>query len=169
MLDEFVHTAGGTPQVVALTPTADGKWWSGQTYGRYAVRFRTDAAPGYKLAWMLWPSSDNWNQGEIDFPEGILGGVIHGYAHDVSGDPARNVFGFDSPPSTDWHTAVVEWTPGRLTYRLDDRSWTTTNPHAVPTEQLRWVLQTETDAFGLPDPAVSGHVYIDWVAAWRPS
>jgi hypothetical protein len=34
---------------------------------------------------------------------------------------------------------------------------------------MRWVLQTETNAFSLPDPAVSGHVYIDWVAAWRPS
>ena len=44
-------------------------------YGRYAVRFKIDPVPGFKVAWLLWPASENWPQdGEIDFPEGDLDG-----------------------------------------------------------------------------------------------
>lgn len=65
-LDYHVHTAGGVPEVA--TPIPFG--YAGQTYGRYSVRFRSDPLPGYKIAFLLWPTSDNWNEGEIDWPEG---------------------------------------------------------------------------------------------------
>jgi hypothetical protein len=168
VLDEHLHTAGKTPQVVALTPQLAGLDGNVQTHGRYAVRFRAEEAPGYKLAWLLWPASDDWSQGELDFPEGDAGGQINGYAHDVTGSPSSNAWAVDTGTSmVDWHTAVIEWSPGRLTYSLDDRSWTTTDPAAIPTDPMGWVLQTETQLeAAAPDPSVSGHVFIDWVAAW---
>ncbi len=67
-----------------------------------------------------------------------------------------------------WHTATIEWTPERITFNLDGQTWTTTDPEVIPTDSMRWVLQTETLLTDTaPDPAVSGHVEIDWVAARR--
>jgi hypothetical protein len=169
VLDEFLHTDGQTPQVIALTPAFDGRSNSSQTYGRYAVRFRADTIPGYTLAWLLWPDSDDWAEGELDFPEGKPGGTIMGYAHDTTGNPSKNAWYADTGTTmTDWHTAVIEWTPTRLTYALDGRSWSTTNSTAIPTTPMHWVLQTETQLSSTaPDPTVSGHVQIDWLAAWQ--
>ena len=168
VLDEYLHTQNGQAQVAALTPTTDGKWGS-QTYGRYAVRFKADKIPGYKVAWLLWPSSDNWAQGELDFPETDLNSSISGYAHNVTGTPSHNQWAVDtSADMSTWHTAVIEWAPGRVTYMLDGQSWSTTDTKAVPKDPMSWVLQTETQlAGGAPSSSASGHVSIDWVAAWR--
>lgn len=171
VLDVHVHTRDGTPQVMALTPTTDGEWWDGRLHGRYSVRFRADRVPGYKVAWLLWPTSDDWTEGEVDFPEGDLGEDIDGNAHDVTGDPAENAWSIETGTSMqEWHTATIEWAPGRLTFQLDDREWTTTDPRAVPVDPMRWVLQTETQLSDLPpDPGAAGHVQIDWVAVWAPA
>lgn len=171
ILDVFVRTVGRTPQVMALTPPIAGEQGGGQAYGRYAVRFRTDEVPGYKVAWLLWPASDTWQEGEINFPEGNLGGPIHGYSHDVSGNPSHNAWIVETnAPMTEWHTAVIEWTPERLTYSLDGRAWSTTDALAIPRDPMNWILQVETQlSSSPPDPDASGHVYIDWVAAWRLS
>ena len=67
ILDENLHTVGSTHYVSALTVD------NSQTYGRYEVRFRSDVSTSYKVAWLLWPVSENWNEGEIDFPEAGLG------------------------------------------------------------------------------------------------
>jgi hypothetical protein len=159
-----LHTAGGTAQVMALTPPIEG-----QTFGRYAVRFRMDQVPGYKIAWLLWPSSGDWSEGEIDFPEGSVGDRAWGFTHNTTGSPSDNVFALDTQtPTTEWHTAVIEWTPDRITFQLDDKSWSTTDRTGIPTTAMDWVLQTETELEGgAPDPGVSGGVYVDWVAAWR--
>jgi len=163
-----VHTAGSAPQVMALTPPAGPSWEEGQRYGRYSVRFRADPVPGYKVAWLLWPAGDDWTEGEIDFPEGDLGGAIDGASHDVTGDPSVNAWSVETGTAMDaWHVATIEWTPSRLTFVLDGRSWTTTDPGAIPTGPMRWVLQTETALTPAPpDPAATGSVLIDWVAAW---
>lgn len=169
LVDVRVYTRDDTPQVMALTPTPDGQWWDGQVHGRYAVRFRADQVPGYKIAWLLWPSSDDWSEGEIDFPEGGLGDEIVGNSHDITGDPSVNAFSIRTGASMDdWHTATIEWAPGRVTFVLDDRAWTTTDPAAIPVDPMRWVLQIETELSVEAPPAdAEGHVLIDWVAAWR--
>lgn len=165
VLDEYLHTQGGRAQVMALTPPGGA---AHQTYGRYAVRFRSDVIPDYKIAWLLWPCNDNWSEGEIDFPEADLDHTIEGYAHDVTGSPSRNAWSVQTGTSlTDWHTAVVEWSPSGLTYTLDGRSWHTSDASAVPQNPMNWVLQTETAENGPnPSASVSGHIDIDWVAAW---
>ena len=169
VVDIFVHTAHGTPNVVALTPPGATTWDGGQLYGRYSVRFRADEVPGFKVAWLLWPTSDDWSDGEIDFPEGGLGDTINGYSHDVAGAPSTNAWAITTDTSmTDWHIATIEWTRDRLTFVLDKTCWTTTDSDAIPTVPMRWVLQTETELGRTPPhPAASGHVQVDWVRVWR--
>jgi beta-glucanase (GH16 family) len=164
-----LHTQGGTPQVCALTPSPDGRWRTGARYGRYSVRFRIDPVPGYKIAWLLWPASGRWRDGEIDFPEAALDGSVTGAAHDVEGRPEHDQWYVDlHTPLTGWHTATITWVPGRITFDLDGRSVSTTDPAALPRVPMRWALQAETRlAATPPDAAASGHIRIDWLVAYR--
>lgn len=168
VMDCRVHTEGERPQVCALTPTPGGSNWRGQMYGRYTVRFKADPVPGYKIAWLLWPDSDDWSEGEIDFPEASLDGTITGSSHRNDGDPADFAYFFDTGQRMGgWHTATIDWRPGRLTYLLDGESWTTTEPAALPRVPMRWALQAETEIVdSAPDRKAQGHILIDWVAAW---
>ena len=168
MLDVEVHTAGATPQVVAITPPVNGSAFVGQLYGRYTLRWQSTLAPGYKLAALLWPESGDWTQGELDFPEGYLGTDVVGFAHDVTGNPAANAWTVRTGRTSDtWHTATIEWVPGKVTYVLDGATWSTTMSSALPTNPMRWVLQIETDTTATaPAADVSGHVYVDALSAW---
>ena len=168
LLDCRLHTKGITPQVCAVTPTATGRWWEGRKYGKYVVRFRADRVPGYKIAWLLWPVSNDWTEGEIDFPEGSLTGTITGAAHKL-GDPEWTPRYFDTRTTmTGWHTATIAWKPGRLTFTLDERKWTTTRKSVLPTTPMRWALQAETRiSRKAPAASTTGHIQIDWVAAYR--
>jgi hypothetical protein len=132
-----------------------------------AVFKSTGQIPGYKTAWLYWPTSEVWNDGEIDFPEGELDGTIGGFSHaaDVN-SPQTNTLAVSSQSTywSGWHTAVTEWIPGTsVEFFLDGVSLgkTTTN---VASKSMHWVLQTETDLSGaLPAQSASGHVDIDWV------
>jgi Glycosyl hydrolases family 16 len=168
ILNMFIHTEGGKALVAApipkLTPTAK----YGQLYGRYAVRFRSEALPGYKTAWLLWPDSEVWpRDGEIDFPEANLDDTIKGYVHHQGASSSSDQDRFTtSARYTSWHTATIEWTPGKVVLILDGQiiGQTTTG---VPNTPMHWVLQTETALDGgAPSASTQGNVQIDWVAAW---
>jgi hypothetical protein len=141
------------------------------TYGRYAVRFRADPLPGYKTAWLLWPDSGVWpRDGEIDFPEGDLNSTINGYVHHMNGKGGSDTDNFKtSALYTDWHTAIIEWTAGRVNFILDGQTIGSTTTR-VPSTPMHWVLQTETALKGpAPSPSTAGDVQIDWVVAWAPA
>ncbi|WP_157720537.1 glycoside hydrolase family 16 protein [Friedmanniella luteola] len=172
-LDWDLHTSEGVHHVAAVVVTVPGSGW-GQTYGRYSVRFRSDAVPGYKLAFLLWPDTDRWGEGEIDFPEAhsldsdaeIVANLYRtGDGADTPGTSA----GFDSGVAvadSGWHVATVEWLPSSLTFELDGVVLGTKTA-GVPSTSMHWVLQVETAESG-PDDSARGHVQVDWVAAWSP-
>ncbi|HWH26844.1 MAG TPA: family 16 glycosylhydrolase [Pseudolysinimonas sp.] len=172
MLDYYLHSSDGVPRVA--TPIPFG--YAGQTYGRYSVRFRSDYLPGYKIAFLLWPTSDNWNEGEIDWPEGSLNGKMSP-ASAIKGSlsPTWNMsFDAVSPrswsatDSSTWHVATTEWTPGLVKWFWDGALVAQTSiPAGVPTTNFRWTLQAETE-IGAPAPAAStaGHLQVDWVAQY---
>jgi hypothetical protein len=166
VLDVHVHTKDGQPTVCAITPVTPEY---GQLYGRFTVRWRSDSVPGYKVAWLLWPNSEVWADGEIDFPEGELGGEIQGYSHDTKGNPNANAWVVNTgEASTDWHITTIEWAPGILRYIIDGKVYETTNASAIPTKPMHWVLQTETQLSATPpSPTAQGHVQIDWVAVYK--
>ena len=173
MLDFYIRTEDGQRLVAAPLPTG----YDGQTYGRFSLRFKADNIPGYKIAFMLWPESDRWNDGEIDWPEGELAGRMSPASAQVgtlrdgemSFDTAHRVY---SPTdATDWHVATTEWTPGSVKWYWDgELVGETSVPALVPTLPMRWTLQAETNlenAYISDD--TSGHILIDWVRAWTYS
>ena len=164
VLDYDIHSAGGKHLVAApwLTDTA------GTRFGRYSIRFRADELPGYKTAWLLWPDSERWPQdGEIDFPEADLGrgDTISAFSHHASARGGQDQYATKAT-AHGWHTATVEWVPGKVTFFLDG-AHVGTSTTMVPSTAMHWVLQTETALDGTaPASTVRGHVLVDWVAFW---
>jgi beta-glucanase (GH16 family) len=167
-----IHTDGGTHMTAVPYPKLPGASdRNGLLYGRYAVRFRTDTLPGYKLAFLLWPDSEAWpRDGEIDFPEGNLDSPVSAYVHrqGATSGTQQEEFSTDAIPSA-WHTAVIEWTEGSVRFLLDS-VLIGTSTRAIPHTPMHWVLQTETALDGsIPRDDVAGKVQIDWVAVYRPA
>ena len=167
VLDMHLRTgADGRPKSAAPIPLlTSGGTVTGQVYGRYSVRFKADSLAGYGMAGLLWPSSGIWADGEIDYPEGSLDSTMWAYTHCV-GNPTRNCSYLDTQVSfTGWHTATIEWLPGKINYVLDGRVLQTVT-NSVPTKAMQWVLQTGTTG-DCPAAATQGHVLIDWVSVWK--
>jgi len=183
VLDVWLHTENidnaNKRLVAAILPRIHGNdapFAKGQLYGRYAVRFRADMVEGYKTAWLLWPDSGvHPRDGEIDFPEGNLTGDIQGYMHwqnATRGD--QQYYALSGQSYYDWHTAVIEWEPGRVAFYLDGELMSNASGNSsewfdkIPNTPMHWVIQTETRLDSIqPTTADQGHVEIDWVAVWK--
>lgn len=63
-----IGTVDGVPRVAGVAVRHPDTGW-GEQYGRFSFRLRAEVAPGYKVVGILWPDSDGWGEGEIDFPE----------------------------------------------------------------------------------------------------
>lgn len=171
-LDMYLHTEGDQPLSAAVVAMVDGRW-RGQLYGRWDVRFRGDELPGYKMAFLLWPDSNNWGEGEIDFPEaaGLDSGTTMYANIYAKGDTRSRKPGLSSgfttntvPVGSGWHSATIEWSPDRVTFILDNAPVGTTIADGVPDTPMHWVLQIETAIDGAkPAADVAGHIQIDWV------
>lgn len=171
VMDLYLHTQSGVHMVAApepVIPGASGKN-GGLLYGRYVVRFKADPVPGYKTAWLLWPDSGRWSDGEIDFPEGNLNSTFNGFMHHRGNPRAQDTYSTGATYGT-WHTAVIQWTPHGVTFFLDGRViGVSTNAANIPDTPMHWVLQTETQlSGGPPSNSVSGHVLIAWVVVYVP-
>ncbi|WP_162159647.1 glycoside hydrolase family 16 protein [Cystobacter fuscus] len=142
----------------------------GHLYGRYSIRFKAVDAEGNGTAMMVWPASDYWPDGEIDFPEGPLDGYFNIYHHptpcdDDDGDPVPHCGSSDSLTNIatfeDWHVATTEWTPTSVKYYVDG-TLVKTVTHDIPTTNHRWTIQVAPDRSN----AQSGHLLIDWVTSY---
>jgi hypothetical protein len=170
VLDIHIHSENGTHRVAAPLPLIHGAQGPlGQLYGRYAIRFRTEVLPGYKIAWLLWPDSETWpRDGEIDFPEGNLDGMISAFMHhqDAKLGNDQDAFSSGLPTSGGWYTAVIEWTRDFVRFSLDGRILGQSTGR-IPDTSMHWVLQTETNLDGYdPQDAIDGHIQVDWVAVY---
>ncbi|MGO4805937.1 family 16 glycosylhydrolase [Arthrobacter sp. 2MCAF15] len=174
VLDWFMHSENGIFMGAAPTPkflnaSKNPPRANSMLYGRYSVRYRGDAMPGFKTAWLLWPDSGIWpRDGEIDFPEGDMGAILTAAAHFMSLDPKRFEQFFSNKVSTDWHVATTEWTPGRVEFFIDGRSIGASTTD-VPSTPMHFILQTESCLPMCPRPETQGHVYLDWVSIWVPA
>ena len=176
-LNFYLHKESSQPYVSSLVLMNPTTSW-GQTYGRYSVRFRSDDIPGYKMAFMLWPDSDNWGEGEIDFPEASSlesGGVgnlmyanLYPRGNTATGTPGTAT-GFKTttyPANSGWHTATIEWSPNNLTFIIDGVALGT-KTSGIPTTSMHWVFQLETSING-PEASstAAGNVQIDWATMY---
>lgn len=161
VLDEKLQRTAGVTRVAAIAPML-GKAWKGQVYGRFSVRFKADRLPGFKTAFLLWPDSNVWNQGEVDFPEAGLTETMWGYNH-CPGKPTVNCTYTDTGVGFgQYHTLTIDWKPNYLAFSIDGRTVKTTTAH-VPNRPMHWVLQTEST--GAP-VTTAGHLLIDWATVY---
>ena len=172
MMDLHLHTANGIHMVSAPVPKIPGATGSegGLLYGRFSARFRADAVPGYKTAWLLWPDSENWpGDGEIDYPEGDLDSTFSAYMHRQDGRSGSDQDAYDTGAAfTSWHTVTIQWSPSSCSFILDGRVIGTSTSR-VPDTAMHWVLQTETAGDQQPSSSAAGDVQIDWVTVYVPS
>nr|WP_275586345.1 family 16 glycosylhydrolase [Geodermatophilus normandii] len=142
--------------------------YDGFTYGTYTVRMRTDRFPGYHIAFLLWPNTDQWTH-EFDGPEGETSSSNPYPAVLQSTNPVRFAPAQTTPVPQSWndpvfHNYTWQWGPGFAAFYQDGVQVTrvTTN---VPTQGMHPVLQVEfsnTLSEGQkPDPSVAGHVQVD--------
>ncbi len=162
MLDINIKTTNGVPQVAAPFPMVNGKW-GGAAYQRVTMKFKSDSLPGYKAAFLLWPDSGNWNDGEIDFPEGPVNSTMSGFNH-CPGKPSNNCEWVNTSTryaDGNWHTSVIEWTPTAVKLYLDGNVvMTEDDPGQIPSKAMHYIAQLETN-YSRPDASVEGHFYID--------
>lgn len=171
VLDWYLHSESGISMGAAPAPIIANSSQSphrpnSQLYGRYSVRFKADALPGFKAAWLMWPDSGLWPMdGELDYPEGDLAGPLSGAVH--RSGLSQDVY--DVVPSdalfTSWHTATTEWTPGRVSFLLDGKLLGASTV-GTPVKPMHYILQTESCLPGCPLPTTAGHVQVAWVAIW---
>jgi putative cell wall-binding protein len=168
-----VHDPAGQRYVAALLPRI------GATKGaRISICMRADVIPGYKLAYLLWPSEGPGNyHGEIDFPELRLVGLpatpkafMH-YAPKPSSGKAQDYYETGAAVQQ-WHAYTIEWNPKAATpyakFYLDGRLIGTSTKY-VPTITMQYIMQMETFVSGqdLPAPA-QGHIQVDWITIDLP-
>ncbi|OII14460.1 hypothetical protein BIU96_11080 [Curtobacterium sp. MCBA15_008] len=168
-LDFDFHTENGKPLVAAVMP--DG--YAPHTTARVSIRYKTTTTDGYKFVGMLWPSSDQWNDGEIDWPESLTLGAKPRPASAIPGTYANRSMRYDRaaqiPAKTDttaYHVATTEWDRGIVRFYWDNELVSSTTS-AVPTKPMRVTLQGETwtNRGAVPKNA-SGRVSVDWIAIW---
>jgi hypothetical protein len=172
LMDIWIHTVNGEHLIAANEPKINGaSAGRSQLYGRYAIRFRADAFGYYKASWLLWPQSGVWpRDGEIDFPEGEFDGKMYAFMHRQDGTSGGDQDAYASGVTwTSWHTAVIEWLPSRCTFILDGRVIGQSTSR-IPNTPMRYVIQNggRFDTGVAPD-LVQGHIYIDWIAVYKPA
>ena len=169
VLDMYLHSENGVSMGAAPAPKllpTNGRPYDSMLYGRYSVRFRSEALPGFKTAWLLWPDSGVWpRDGEIDYPEGDLSKTFYGAVHQAgSANDISHVIS-SGTAFTSWHIATTEWSPGKVEFFLDGVSIGASTA-GIPAGRMHYILQTESCLTGCPAPATAGHVQVDWVAIW---
>jgi hypothetical protein len=130
------------------------------TGGMFSVRAKATGGVGNGAAFMLWPSSNVWSDGEIDYPESNFEASPMLHQHSMTpGQEANNTALSTGVSWRNWHTYSVQWIPGRsVTYLLDGKVIDTIT-HDVPTTPHRYMFQ-------VGNWGATGHLFIDWVATY---
>jgi len=165
LLDVRVREEDGAARGAGIVALLNGDGtWGGRVYGRYSVRVRFDATPEWGAAILLWSDRNEWHDGEIDFAEGGTDATIGAYNHRLD-DPTQNDLAVQTKARwSDWHVATVEWEASGVTFLMDGK--VTGHTTTSPSEPLHLVLQTiRTSA---PLSGRTGHLQVDWIAAWEP-
>jgi hypothetical protein len=129
--------------------------------GKFSMRARATGGDGNGVAVMLWPGSDVWSHGEIDYPEGNFedGPSVHHHSM-VPGEESSAESWHPGVSWRDWHTYSTEWIPGAsVRYLLDDAVVATVTEH-VPTAPHRYMFQ-------VGDWGAPGTFEIDWVTTYE--
>jgi len=182
VMDIHVHTENvmvngvSTPIHMTAAPQPDPAGLS-LLYARFSVRMRRPVSlPGYKNAFLLWPDSNKWGEGEIDFPENNVE-INHHQLNttDFPGDPNQKPYIVNlGAMLADWHVYTIEWytsplpeIPNVVRY-LVDGNIVLVATRDIPYTPHHWSWQIETNIYDgttavtPPADSVEGHYEIDW-------
>ncbi len=164
--------SGGNLVITATGKTSGGMdELSGQTYGRWEFRARTDRGRGFGSAILLWPDSEKVKDGEIDIAEvpaeqrDQAHFVLHSGADGDTLDGSHMVGDFSQ-----WHTFAVDWLPDHITWYVDGRAeFTVTDRTRIPGTPMHLAIQLDQgpvkDWMPAPDATTPAQVrlQVDWV------
>lgn len=164
---ENVRQDGMGHLVISARRDANGKYTSGrlktksrfaQRFGRFEARIKVPRGPGLLPAfWMMgnvgqWPAN-----GEIDIMENVGSSprTVFSNIH-APGYALPSTYSIDSELSVDFHVYGIEWTPGRISWLLDGKTYRTMVANDIPTG-ARWIFD-EQPFYMLLNVAIGG----DW-------
>lgn len=155
--DGVMDVALGTGAGAAGTFGSSAGAWD-HVGGSFSVRAKATGGDGNGAAFMLWPTSGTWSDGEIDFPEGNFEDSPSAFHHSMTtGKEADRVQIGTGVSWRDWHTYTVDWVPGEsVTYSVDGKVLDTVT-HDVPTTPHRFMFQ-------VGNWGGQGNLLIDWVS-----
>jgi Beta-glucanase/Beta-glucan synthetase len=146
-------------------------WSSGQQYGRWEVRARSQAGNGYGPVLLLWPDAEDWpTGGEIDFMEIPKGDRTVTHITDHYGPDNSQNASSATGDFTQWHNFAVEWVPDHLAGFIDGKEvFRTTDPGQIPPRPMHLAIQQDIGPLEnwvpAPDAATPPQVrfQVDWV------
>ncbi len=161
-----------------------------QKEGYWEVRMRTAAIDGGDSTahpvLILWPGSDRWADGELDYFETDIGKDGGGFLHCV-GNPSANCLVIPgnsgnkdiTPTSEDykskspksyynWHSYGLMWKPDSMTGYIDGQQWWTSSDGSFrPSVPMHQTIQLDNlSGDGSPNPA---QMQADWVHVYAPN
>lgn len=128
--------------------------------GKFSVRAKAVGGDGNGATVRLWPTSENWDEGELDYPQADFQAspLVRHHVMNQGDNSAAQLYG-TLVSWRDWHIYSMEWVPGvSVKYYLDGALLTTITTN-VPTTPHRYMFQVG----GGGNP---GNFYIDWVSIW---
>ncbi|WP_053333628.1 glycoside hydrolase family 16 protein [Gemmatimonas phototrophica] len=177
------------------TRAQDGRALFAQQYGRVVFRARLPEGQGlWPALWML-PLRDTYGtwaaSGEIDIleargqnPHVVLGTLHYGGQWPGNVHTGMDYVLPDSGRISDWHEYAVEWTPGRITWSVDDSTYQTQTQWysgidstqkakgAAPFDQPFYLVMNLAVGgrfLGPPDSRTTfpGRLEVDWVRVYQ--
>ncbi|PCN47669.1 hypothetical protein Csp2054_11205 [Curtobacterium sp. 'Ferrero'] len=147
------HGAAGT----FGTPT--GAW--DRRGGKFSIRARALGGDGNGAAFMLWPTSNVWTEGEIDYPEANFEDAPMSHQHSMKkGKEVTATSASTNGSWRSWHVYSIEWIPGKYVRYLFDNRVISTVRWDVPKTSHRYMFQ-------VGNWGKAGHLEIDWVTTYR--
>ncbi|MHA6629218.1 glycoside hydrolase family 16 protein [Pseudonocardia sichuanensis] len=141
-----------------------------QLYGRWEFRARTEKGRGRGAAILLWPETENKDDGELDMME-----VPH-----ENRTEAHFVIHFSSENKqagtkvtgdfSQWHTFAMDWLPDRIVWYVDGvKQFETTDRNVIPKVPMHMTIQLDVGPYRewipAPDETTPEEVSLefDWV------
>lgn len=164
------QVSGGSLKLVSLPDrrTCGMAHLRNQTHGRWEARVKTSGA-GWKSLFIIWPESDEWNDGEYDWMEQTAGSDCYGGFMHYPGDPRRQeVLPQNSAScvgSAQWHHVAFEWTATSLKGWVDGRLWYTIPAMGTLTRMPAGhvTIQQDDQGSGSGNSALQE---VDWIKGW---
>jgi beta-glucanase (GH16 family) len=146
-----------------------------QLYGRWEFRARTDKGRGRGAAILLWPKTENKDDGELDMME--VPREDRGEAHFVIHFSPQNKQAGNKITGdfSQWHTFAMDWLPNRITWYVDGvKQFETFDKNVIPTGPMHLAIQLDMGPYKewipAPDATTPPEVSleVDWVRIYKP-